>query len=155
MQVGWEVTSVVELLKASGSEIVMVVKAGLLHAQEEELGREEEIDEGLYNARAVEATNGIAAEVSCDSLDRLAVGNDRAQQAGVSTESDSDLSSPDSILKARVSIHRTASNPLLDGKTSGVGVARRLSDSLDLEETDGGTQRMSECVTCEPVVHSV
>ncbi|CAI8005502.1 Connector enhancer of kinase suppressor of ras 1 [Geodia barretti] len=145
--VGWEVLSVVTLLVASGSEIVLIMKAGLLHAQEEKADSEE-IDEGYpqpdegYTQPDEEPTNGIAAEESCDSIDCLAGSSsnslDRIRQPSMSAESDSDISSPDVVPMLRKDLQRTASNPLLDGNGVGgaVGGARRLSDNM--EETDGG-----------------
>ena len=137
----------VTLLVASGSEIVLIMKAGLLHAQEEKADSEE-IDEGYpqpdegYTQPDEEPTNGIAAEESCDSIDCLAGSSsnslDRIRQPSMSAESDSDISSPDVVPMLRKDLQRTASNPLLDGNGVGgaVGGARRLSDNM--EETDGG-----------------
>ena len=144
----------VKLLVASGSEIVLIMKAGLLHAQEEKVDSEE-IDEGYpqpdegytqpdegYTQPDEEPTNGIEAEESCDSIDCLAGSSsnslDRIRQPSMSAESDSDISSPDVVPMLRKNLQRTASNPLLDGNGVGgaVGGARRLSDNL--EETDGG-----------------
>ena len=137
----------VKLLVASGQDVVLVMKAGLLHSQEEKVDSEE-IDEGFPQPDE-ESTNGIAGEESCDSIDCLAGSSnnslDRIRQPSVSAESDSDVSSPDVVPVARMSLHRTASNPLLDGGGAGGG-ARRLSDHL--EETDGANcyWRNSECV---------
>ena len=132
----------VQLLKASGSEIILVMKAGVLHAQEERLESE---DDGELHDSLVESTNGIAAEESCDSLDCLADSSstslERIQRASLSPGSDSDISSPGFKPTARMNIQRTASNPLLDkerSKVSVVGGVRRLSDNLELDETDGG-----------------
>ena len=137
----------VKLLVASGTEIVLVMKAGLLHAQEEKV-ESEEIDEGYpqpdegYTQPDEEPTNGIAAEESCDSINCLAGSSsnslDQIRQPSISAESDSDISSPDVVPRSRNNLQRTASNPLLDGNGVGgaVGGARRLSDNL--EETDGG-----------------
>ena len=131
----------VRLLKGSGPDIVMVMKAGLLHLQEEKL-ESEDADEGVCHTQAAESTNGIAADESCDSLSCLADSNEASLEripcASPSAESDSDISSPDIIPATRLNLQRTASNPLLDGKSPPVGGARRLSDNLDLEETDGG-----------------
>ena len=141
----------VKLLKASGSEVVMVMKAGVLHLDEERQGLEEDND-GLRNSQ-VESTNGIVADESCDSLDCLADSShtslERMQQACLSTGSDSDVSSPGFIPTRRLNLQRTSSNPLLDGersKVAGMGMARRLSDGQELDETDGGDpRRKSEC----------
>lgn len=149
-QVGWEVSSVVQLLIASGSDIVMVMKAGVLHAQEEK--QESEGSDSLFRDSQVESTNGIATEESCDSLDCLADSSstslERIQRASLSPGSDSDISSPDFRPTARKNLQRTASNPLLDterSKVSAMGGARRLSDSSKLEETDGGDFDSRKC----------
>ena len=141
----------VKLLKASGSEVVMVMKAGVLHSEEEKRDLED-VDSRLRNSQ-VESTNGTVAEESCDSLDCLADSSntslERIQAACLSTGSDSDVSSPGFIPARHTNLQRTSSNPLLDGersKVSGMGVARRLSDGPELEETDGGDpRRKSEC----------
>ena len=142
-QVGWEVASTVNLLKTSGTEIVMVMKAGLLHTHEEKI-EAEEINNGIGRDTHIESTNGIAADESCDSLDCLPGSSDNSldivRRVSISAESDSDVvSSPDVVVPMRKNLHRTASNPLLDGKGGGaMGGARRLSDSLDFDESDGG-----------------
>ena len=145
----------VKLLVASGSEIVLVMKAGLLHAQEEKVESEDidegypQPDEGYTQPDGEEPTNGIAAEESYDSIDCVGGSRsnslDRIRQPSISAESDSDISSPDVVpMVPRKNLQRTASNPLLDVSSGGnngvvggaVGGARRLSDNL--EETDGG-----------------
>lgn len=141
-----------QLLKACGSDVIMVMKAGVLHAQEEK--QESEESDSVFRNSQVESTNGIPTEESCDSLNCLADSSstslERMQRASLSPGSDSDISSPDIRPTGRNSLQRTASNPLLDGersKGSGVGGARRLSDGskLELEETDSGEFHSKKC----------
>ena len=151
-QVGWEISSVVQLLKASGSDVIMVMKAGVLHAQEEKLELEE--SDSVFLNSQVESTNGIATEESCDSLNCLADSSstslERIQRASMSPGSESDVSSPDFRPTLRNNLQRTASNPLLDverSNSNGVGGARRLSDGskLELEGTDGEDFDSKKC----------
>ena len=130
-----------KLLKASGHEIVMVLKAGLSHAREEEEQEEAEGVSRSYDARE-QSTNGVAGEESCDSLEGITEDRilERLQRPSLSPGSDSDVSSPGSTPPTQQDKHknlkRTASNPILEKKV-GVGGKKRLSDSSELEETDG------------------
>ena len=138
----------VQLLKASGHNIVMVMKAGLLHTQQEKQELECIDGENGFRNSQTQSTNEITAdEESCDSLDCLADSSttslERLQRASLSPGSDSDISSPGSIPDAHKNLQRALSNPLIDGERSkstagAVGGVRRLSDSAELEETDLG-----------------
>lgn len=151
-----------QLLKASGSDVIMVMKAGVLHAQEEK--QESEESDSVFRNSQVESTNGIATEESCDSIDCLADSSstslERIQRASLSPGSDSDISSPDFRPNPRNNLQRTASNPLLDAerpKGTGVGGARRLSDGskLELEETDVDDLHSKKCKFCTSVFPDV